>query len=204
VTVLFLDKDYPADPYPGARPDCSFVHFEGAGHPLSTAPEGWRTGRVPVLAYGSNACPSKITWLRDTLGLTGPVPVVRAECTGLVACWAAGVRARDGQRPATLAAAPGHTEWHAIWFADPDQLRVLDVCEGRGDRYELARVHTGTVTLDDGGVLPEVFAYVGARPERMPLLVNGKPVLTVDVPQYEARNLDGVPASSHDLSVTIL
>ncbi|MFB9924805.1 gamma-glutamylcyclotransferase, partial [Amycolatopsis halotolerans] len=46
------------------------MHLDGAGHALDTAPPGWRS-RTPVLAYGSNACPSKITWLRTELGLTG-------------------------------------------------------------------------------------------------------------------------------------
>ncbi|WP_020670059.1 hypothetical protein [Amycolatopsis nigrescens] len=179
------------------------MHHDGAGYPLETAPEGWRTERIPVLAYGSNACPSKITWLRETLGLTGPVVVLSAECTGLAAVWAAGLRVRDGQRPATLAAAPGVTERHAVWFATPEQLRVLDRCEGRGDRYHLATVHTGQVTIEDGTVLPSVLAYAGARSIRMPLLVNGEMVRTASVPQHEAARLRGVPADSDGLSRTI-
>ena len=120
------DDEYPADPYPGVAPGFSFVHLDAATHRLEPAPaatagwtvggqdlDGWlaacgaapMTARVPVLAFGSNRCPSKLTWLRENLGLRGPVVVLRARVDGLAAVWAAGLRTRDGVRPATLAAA---------------------------------------------------------------------------------------------------
>ncbi|WP_312868441.1 gamma-glutamylcyclotransferase [Amycolatopsis pithecellobii] len=144
-----------------------------------------------------------MTWLRQNLGLTGDVVVLRAYCTDMAAVWAAGFRASDGQRTATLAACPGVVETHAVWLATPEQLAVLDVCEGRGERYHLARLENG-VTLEDGRELPEVFAYVGASPARMPLLVNGAPVRTVGFPQGKARALNGVPAYSHGLDIEIV
>jgi hypothetical protein len=196
--MLFRDAYFPADPYPGTRPDCSFVHSDGAGYPLHTAPAGWRE-RVPVLCYGSNACPAKITWLREELGLAGPVVVVRARCEGLAAVWAAGFRARDGARPATLMAACGVTEWDAVWFATPDQIAVLDRCEGRGVRYDLARLRSGTVRLADGTEPEGVVSYVAAGAERMPLLVDGRPVRTAALDQHRARALRGVPATTHGL-----
>jgi len=179
------------------------VHLDGAGHSLGTAPEGWREWQ-PVLAYGSNACPSKITWLREEFGLTGPVVVVRVECSGLAALWASGLRYRDGQRPATLGAVPGVTEQHAVWFATPEQLAVLDQCEGRGGRYELVRLHSGTITMEDGTVLDDVLAYAGCTEARYPLLVDGEPVRVADVPQHEAAALTGVAATSHGMDVTVL
>ena len=197
----FDEADYPADPYPGARPEVSFVNVDGHCRPLPAF--GWRpvladwlpdpADRVPVLAYGSNACPAKIGWLRGRFGLTGPVVVLRARCTGLAAVWAAGLRARDGQRPATLAAEPGRVEWHAVWLATAGQVRVLDRCEGRGTRYRLVRLRTGSVTLEDGTGLSEVLAYTGLSDERAPLLVSGKPVRCADLPQASAAGLTGVP-----------
>ncbi|MFD2466132.1 gamma-glutamylcyclotransferase [Amycolatopsis silviterrae] len=178
------------------------MHHDGAGHALATAPPGWRT-RTPVLAYGSNACPSKITWLRTQLGLTGPVVAARVRCTGLAAVWAAGMRERDGQRPATLTALPGWTEDHFVWFATPEQLAVLDVCEGRGNRYDLAVLDNADIRLD-GELLSGVHAYVGAAPVRFPLLVNGSPVLVADVAQAEAALLAGEPAAGHGLACTVL
>jgi hypothetical protein len=211
MTAFFTDEDFPADPYPGARPERSFLHRDGHGYALPGRIEV--DGRIPVLAYGSNACPSKITWLRQNLGLTGAVVVLRARCTGLAAVWAAGLRLRDGQRPATLTAMPGVVETHAVWLATQEQLAVLDVCEGRGERYRLARLnltgpgtgeHTGTTIAVDGGTrLPAVLAYVGASPARRPLLVDGRPVRTADVAQREAVALDGVAAPAHGLDASV-
>ncbi|HEX3650969.1 MAG TPA: gamma-glutamylcyclotransferase, partial [Pseudonocardiaceae bacterium] len=73
----FPDSDFPENPYPGARPGGSFVHDAGLGWPITPDGTGWTVagrpaddwlaerdaaplaGRVPVLAYGSNANPSK-------------------------------------------------------------------------------------------------------------------------------------------------
>ncbi|HEY2206195.1 MAG TPA: gamma-glutamylcyclotransferase [Pseudonocardia sp.] len=192
--TAFHDADYPALPYPGRTPDCSFVHVDEVGRPLRADPgtlAGWRVagdgrdlddwlaarhapplaGRVPVLTYGSNRCPEKITWLRRELGLRGPAVVLDATVTGVAAVWAAGLRARDGQRPAVLAAAPGVTERHAVWLATPEQVAVLDRCEGRGERYRLARLRTGEVRTADGVVLDRPWCYLAHGGQRRPLLV---------------------------------
>lgn len=220
-TAPFLDADYPDHPYPGARPAFSYLHTDGQGWPLRSTPLGWRVdptgqdldqwladrgdtplaGRIPVLAYGSNACPSKITWLRDAWALRGAVVVLRARCDGLAAVWAAGFRIVDDQRPATLAAAPG-VEDHAVWLATPDQLRALDGCEGRGDRYRLSWLHSGRITLDGGARLDRVLAYTATAPIRLPLLVDGAPVRCADVPQERAVDLAGEPATTDGLNAT--
>ena len=149
--------------------------------------------RVPVLAYGSNACPSKISWLRTTHRLDGPVIVLRAECAGLAAVWAAGLRVRDGQRPATLAACPGVVETPAVWLATARQVAALDRCEGRGQRYQLTSLTTGRVRTEDGSTIDGVLAYTGHARERAPLLVDGRPVRCHDVPQSQAIALTGHP-----------
>jgi hypothetical protein len=223
--VVFPDRDHPADPYPGTVPDGSFVHLDEVGHPLvpdRRALAGWRVGtpdggpgpdldgwlaarhaapmaaRAPLLVYGSNKCPSKITWLRRELGLDGPVVVLRAEVRDAAAVWAAGLRVRDGQRPATLAAAPGAREWHALWLATPDQVEVLDRCEGRGERYRLARPGI-VVRTEDGAVVGRPWTYLGHSPRRLPLLVGGVPVRCADLPQDRARALTGEPADDDGL-----
>lgn len=231
----FIDQDYPADPYPGARPSTSFVHLDAAGYALTSdeaLPSGWRLGdhpgrdldaelsaigepllaeRMPVLAYGSNANPSKITWLREELGLEGPVVVIRASCRDVAAVWSAGTRERDGQRPAVISASPGTVEHHAVWLATPEQRRVLDEVGGRGERYRLAWVHT-PVRFEGGRDLRSVLAYT-ARPEaigqdvplhlnRSPLLVDGRPVKCAELWQDRALRLEGEPADSDGLVAT--
>ena len=181
-----------------------------------------------MLAFGSNRCPSKITWLRRELGLDGPVVVLRVAVSGVAAVWAAGWRARDGARPATLAVVPDagngtmlpsdartapfthpagdpDAEVHGVWLATPDQVAVLDVCEGRGRRYALAWVHAArVVSLDDGARLDPVLAYWPAEEIRAPLLVDGAPVRCRDVPQDRARTLEGVPGGIDADAATIV
>jgi gamma-glutamylcyclotransferase (GGCT)/AIG2-like uncharacterized protein YtfP len=160
-------------------------------------------GRVPVLAFGSNRSPGKLTWLREHLGLAGPVVVLRARVDGLAAVWAAGLRARDGARPATLALTPGAVETHAVWMATPDQVAVLDRCEGRGERYDLVRLHAGRVVTEDGARLDGVWTYWAGAPVRAPLLVDGAPIRCADVDQEAARDLVGEPAPPTPGAVTV-
>jgi hypothetical protein len=196
------DAAFPADPYPGAVPPWSFVHVDGHAHPIADDRAALREhgpGRIAVLAYGSNRCPSKITWLRESSGL-GPEPVIvlRARTTGVTAVWASGLRARDGARPAVLAAAPGAVEEHAVWLATPAQIAVLDVCEGRDVRFRLARLRSGTV--DVGGIpIAAPHVYLGHGPGRRPLLVDGVPVRCADLPQTAALALQGDPADTDGL-----
>lgn len=231
MTPDFTDTDYPADPYPGTRPEGSFVDVGQVGYlvsPNRETPSGWDLRgedlnswlqsqqakplgtRLPVLAYGSNVNPSKITWLRQELGLTGPAVVMQARCHGVAAVWSAGIRARDGQRPAVLAGYQGYED-HAVWFVTPDQRRVLDRCEGRGQRYRLSWLRT-PITLENGAELSSVLAYT-ARPEavgleipselnRSPLLVSGQLVRCAELGQEEAIKLTGEPAPTDGLTVT--
>ncbi|WP_018334157.1 gamma-glutamylcyclotransferase family protein [Actinomycetospora chiangmaiensis] len=252
------DHEYPAAPYPGVAPGFSFLHDDGLTHeivPDDGCRGGWRVAsdavddrldvplaaRVPVLAYGSNSCPSKITWLRRELGLPGPVVALRVTVHGVAAVWAAGLRVRDDARPATLAVtstdsnaslrAPSARtstssagrrldadgvgflassassdallapEVHHVWLATPEQVAVLDRCEGRGTRYDLAWLHAATVVDERGVRLDPVLAYWPAprrpgeepRTDRSPLLVDGAPVRVRDVAQADARHLVGVP-----------
>ncbi|WP_073489936.1 gamma-glutamylcyclotransferase [Streptoalloteichus hindustanus] len=208
----FVDAEHPADPYPGSVPVHSYAHHGGVGWPLlsdRTASAGWRVGdvdlddwlaerdaepvaeRVPLLTYGSNRNPAKLTWLRENLGLTGPVVLLRATTRDLAAVWAAGLRVRDGQRPATLCAAPGAVEEHSVWLATPEQVRVLDRCEGRGERYRLVRLRTGSVVLEDGSLVDAPWAYTAATGVRLPLLVDGRPVRCADTAQDAALALRG-------------
>ncbi len=223
------DSEFPADPYPGAVPPFSFVHLDGRSRPLTfldgdprvegVGLDAWLAGlgapplagRVPLLAYGSNRNPSKITWLRRALGLTGPVVVLRVRTEGIAAVWASGVRARDGQRTSVLGAAPGVSERHAVWLATPGQIAVLDHCEGRGDRHRLARLGTGAVHLDEsdegaeddgrgrGLRIEAPWCYLGLSATRQPLLVDGRPVRCADVGQRDALALRGDPAPDDGL-----
>lgn len=210
------DREFPAEPYPGTATPFSFAHVAARAYPLTpdpTALAGWRlagqdldqwlatrdapplAGRIPVLAYGSNRCPSKITWLRRELGLSGPVVALRAETGGVAAVWATGLRQRDGQRPATLVAAADATETHQVWLATPAQLAVLDRCEGRDVRHRLVRLNAARVRTADGGLIDRPWCYLGLPPDRSPLLLDGQAVRCTALDQAAAQALPASPAT---------
>src|SRR3954463_3707938 len=171
-------ETFAADPYPGQRPDGSFL-LEGATlrelRPCGAAVSGWalrdgtdvddRLGapgladRYPVLAYGSNANPA-------TLARRFPgerVVALRVITTDLAAAWCTDPRA-DGQIPATLVAAPGTVETHHVLLCTSAQMVGFDRVEGRAAGiYDLGVLSAGTVTADDGRLLAHVLAYVGGR-----------------------------------------
>lgn len=194
--------DFPALPYPGKRPTSSYVLDDETVIRLVTdgpAPD-WRldqpsapllsdwlldrdlaamTDRIPLLSYGSNACPGKLLALHEDHDLDGPVVMSRCTIRGMAAVWCRGPRG-DGVVPATLAALAGQAEEHFIWWVSPDQWDALDACEGRSSGYyDLVRL----ASAQDRAVLDEaddqihgVFAYVGARSVRYPVLdVDGRP-----------------------------
>lgn len=230
----FLCADFASDPYPGQRPEVSFVELDGAAWVTSGSADnrsGWAVhlspdrlldldewlasrgapkleARLPLLAYGSNASPGKIEWLRGQ-GLRGPCVVMEADVEGVAAVWAAGLRMRDDQRPAILAAADG-IERHCIWWVTAEQRRIFDKIEGRGERYRLGWVRVST-TIHGWTRLKWVLAYV-ARPEvlgqnvnirlnRSPLLVDGRPVRVTDMSQAQVRTLAGEIGDSDWLCV---
>ena len=153
----------PGRALPGAVPPVSYVHARGrarhrgrrrrrasagrlaarAGAPRRS-PGGCRCSpTAPTAARRrSPGCGGSWGWAPTRWWCCGPAP------TGVAAVWAAGLRARDGARPAVLAAAPGVVEDHAVWLATPDQIAVLDRCEGRDERFRLARLRTGSVVVD--------------------------------------------------------
>lgn len=194
--------DFPADPYPGRRPDGSFVLVGDRVRQVLSLPSarsGWTTtdgvdvdtllgglgepglaDRVPVLAYGSNANPAKLADLR-----VGPVLALQVTTTDLAAAWCTDPR-RDGQIPATLIAAPGTVETHHVLLCTREQLRRFERVEGRAAGiYHLGVLWTGTVTTEDGQPMDDGLAYVGGW-GRQPLAgPTGELMHVTAVPQAE-------------------
>ncbi|GAA4950398.1 gamma-glutamylcyclotransferase family protein [Actinoplanes utahensis] len=191
--------DFAVDPYPGRRPAGSWVvdRHERCWpvRPDEGRPSGWAVvlsaiermclddwlagqgatriaERVPLLSYGSNACPGKI--LRN--GTSLPAVNLACEIADLASVWCTGTT-RAGRLPATLAAVPGHVETAVLTLADPGELDRLDMIEGRSTGwYTLQLLHTGRVTLENGARVLRPAAYIGGRPERRPALLHGRPV----------------------------
>lgn len=226
----YRDVDYPEHPYPGSRPEQAWIDIDQGGYWLHHDGDGWRTStgfslddqladlgatplseRFPILAYGSNECPEKVTYLRRDLGLTGPVIALPVTCVGLVGIWCAGIRPRDGARPVILAADPDATERHTVWLATSDQRKVLDQCEDRGRARRLVELHhqiIGPTGDDMTGVLAYTAALDAIGPDvppawnRSPLLVGGRYASMYDYDQHAAAELDGEIAATDGLSCT--
>jgi hypothetical protein len=230
------DSLYPELPYPGTWPPQSYVHHNKKSFLLVPSPStssGWTVAetqedlesyiiriarldnrpfvaladRIPILAYGSNINPSKISWQRSGLGMpSDPVIVLYASTSDLASVWCTGLRRRDKQRCCTLTCIAGAEERYAIWLATDEQVKILDRTEGRPDEYTLVRLEgpSGCIRLDGldgpgtGLEIDNILAYIGFSDAWRPLLVKGKPVRTRDVPQAIARTLTGVVQSVED------
>ena len=163
-----------------------------------------------MLAYGSNRCPSKITWLRERArpaaptrwwccGRRAPHRAVGARVVGATGLRVTRDGAADPARAGAHRARGRSHEDHAVWLATPEQIEVLDRCEGRDDRFRLARLHTGEVRTEDGARIDAPWVYLGHAAIRRPLLVDGRPVRCAEVPQAVAGALDGEPGSGDGL-----
>jgi len=188
--------EWPEHPYPGSRPAASFVLDTDQTLrvlvPDQRMSSGWRVGADPVrgacldtwllartqapladrkalLAYGSNANPSKLAAWAGLL----PAVVLRCTLTDAAAAWCNGTRSR-GDVPATLVAAPGACETHSVMLVTSAHLEIIDSFEGRtagrtSNRYDLLALSECQVSLETGYPVANVYAYVGGREERHPL-----------------------------------
>lgn len=231
----YRDVDYPELPYPGTRPDSAFVDLDRGGFWLDHAggQQDWLlrrsqrpvdelltalgepplVERSPILAYGSNESPGKITWLRSDLGMSGAVVAIPVWCVGLAGVWCMGTRPRDGSRPVVLAAQDGITERHTVWYATREQRQILDRCEDRGRARRLVELHH-PILDETGAELSGVLAYtadpaacgpdVPAAWNRSPLLVQGTLASMYDYDQAQAAALVGEAADSDGLICTTI
>ncbi|MGA9102521.1 hypothetical protein [Aeromicrobium sp.] len=198
-------SDWPEQPYPGDWPDHSYVVDDDAMvHRIEVdadAPSGWAVrsgeestcldewlrragrpglaGRTPILSFGSNRCPSKV------VRQGGPFVNLECQTTGLAAVWSHGTR-KDGQTVATLVSADDHESVFFLSMCTDAEVELLDVVEGRGQRYDLVPIDPSQVELEDGSSPEAVAAYVGVDPQRWPLAgEDGHPVLLTTMTQEE-------------------
>jgi len=183
-------SDYPALPYPGRRPSGSWwlsadgkvraLEYSGGDEVRDLAAGGTKSlsGRVLILAFGSNACPQKLAERYPG----DDVFALSAEVEDWAAVWCA-ARRQSGDVVCTLAPLPGARERHAVLAVTPEQLSPMDDWEGHPSRYRRERF-TGRVTLEDGSS-PAVDVYLGTPEWRPVLLVNDKPLLCADVSYAE-------------------
>lgn len=168
---------FPAKPYPGIRPEGSFIVKDGLVRGLDPAADGWvcrATGETVsieglnlMLAYGSNGNPAK---LAENLGTA---IAIRCAVRDHAAVWC-DARRREGSVVATLAPVPEIVEEHHVLALTDDELILVDRWEGHPNVYERQTMPAGSVLLESGAIPHEVLVYVGTERKRPRLWVNGE------------------------------
>ncbi|MFH0179718.1 hypothetical protein [Streptomyces cacaoi] len=147
-------RDHPLS-YPGAWPAASGLL---RGDELLPLDRLTHPGRTPVVAVGSNASPAQLRHKMAELGVTSPIPMVKARVTGIDIGVSAHV-SRVGYVSASPVDAPAVTrELFVIWL-DPEQLALIDATEPNYDRV-LLPAPGFRVELENGEALLDAFAYV--------------------------------------------
>lgn len=110
--------------YPFARPACSYLFVDGT---MQLLLKEIVTGRIPVLASGSNAAPSRLA--AKFGGADGVIPVTRAVLHDFAVVFA-GHFTGYGAIPATLVSHPGAATNIWITWLTQDQLTIMHRSEG--------------------------------------------------------------------------
>ncbi|MEZ5667832.1 MAG: hypothetical protein R3F55_10440 [Alphaproteobacteria bacterium] len=161
-TAIRRALDYPYERHPRA-------YWLEAGVPRDHAdPAAARHGRVPVLAYGSNAAPSQLARKFADRPCGGRLFVEPVTLEGWEVVYAARLT-RYGAVPARLTAdASCHAGVHLTWLTEA-QAAWMDGTEGT--HYRRATLPTGAVRDGEGRVVAGVVAYIEGGE---PLSVDGR------------------------------
>ncbi|NQU37462.1 MAG: hypothetical protein HQ526_07710 [Actinobacteria bacterium] len=191
--------EFVSDPYPGEIPTGSFairggyveevrhtdvgmVFDRGASVGEWLAHDGSRPtaldgSYVPMLAYGSNACPGRLV---EKFGAQFHVEESELDrIVALAVTVAAVARAwtcrltQHGILPVTLAPSVGRELDCHVLLLPRRLVPLMDASEGRGGRfYSVTRLTTTNVTLPGGGIWHAPITYLG-KSSRAPLVVDG-------------------------------
>ena len=129
------------------------------------------SGRVPVLAVGSNQSPEQLAHKFNGTSW-GAVPTIRVELTGFDSVYSSHISAY-GSIPATLYQAPGTTVRLFVNWLNSDQLKHMHETEiGKGN-YAFGMLNGVTIDAEVGPTLSQVHLYTSNHGA---LNHDGKPV----------------------------
>lgn len=167
--------------YPYATPDRPFVQLRHR----TADPDEFdldKDGRIPLLAYGSNAAPQV---LARKLALSDePALVVPASLHDYDVVYSAHI-SPYGAIPATLAPSPGTVARACLAYLTPEQLSLVSATE---PNYELGSVAGLECRPDDGEAVAELRVYLSRRGQ---LLLDGEELSLVAV-KAEGRRFEAV------------
>jgi hypothetical protein len=164
--------------YPYEFPTCSYLFADHARHPLPDGLLAELTGRIPVIACGSNRAPEQLARKFQDWPLPLRIPVLCAKLAGFDVVYSAHFT-RYGAIPATLHPSPGAIVDVAVQWLTPAELERMDETEGIGINYD--RHHLTGIDLEIEG-----FGTIGAAEtylsRRGPLIHQGAPVALAAIP----------------------
>ncbi|MDK1473000.1 hypothetical protein QNO07_06075 [Streptomyces sp. 549] len=132
--------------YPGRVAEQPVLLSGGRLRPLRGFPV---TGRVPVLAVGSNGSPAQLHHKLTGAGVTDTVPLAPVRVEGLAVALSGHV-SRAGYVAATPYRAPGEAVALVLTWLTPEQLAVVDVSESVNYRRVALPPADFPVLLPDG------------------------------------------------------
>jgi hypothetical protein len=146
------DQVHHAKSYPFTIPDRSYVFVDGDMRPWDASFD--RTGRIPVIAVGSNQSPDQLRRKFD--GLSGiAIPAERARLHDFDVVYAAHISSY-GSVPATLQASPGTAvALFVLWLDEPALVR-MHATEGN---YTYDRLTGIRLELESGKILDQAYVY---------------------------------------------
>ncbi len=180
--------DYPTTPYPGETPE--FAYIIRNSHVYALDGDDFEDSRdfdplIPLLSYGSNACPGRLAQkFSDPDGIV----VLPATAYGIERAWSCNINSNDAV-PATLIDAPNAgLACHLLLL--PTRLgEQMDRTEGRsGPYYDLCRLTSVTMQLGTGAKWEYPLSYLG-KERRGPLTLRGKTVGPTLYTETQARSI---------------
>lgn len=147
-----------AKSYPFGHPRESYLFRDGGPTPLAE-PRRAITGRVPVIASGSNAAPAQLARKYHSYAPGAEIPVTRADLREFDSVYNAHITAY-GSVPATLFPSPGTVLQTFITWLDEEQLTVMHATEQPGVNYHFAELRGLVLDVEGIGSLDAAFAYV--------------------------------------------
>lgn len=152
-----LDPVERAMTYPYYIPDCSYMLRDDGWEPAPIGPAE-TTGRLPVIATGSNRSPEQLARkYADFDGVT--IPVQRAWLADFDVVFAAHITGY-GSISANLLPSPGVRVDLSVTWLSADQMARMHATEGRGFSYDYAELSGLALETEDGPTLDTAFAYI--------------------------------------------
>lgn len=182
---------YRTNPYPGEIPAGPFHIRAGTVHEIDGSQLerlaqlehlGESDEWLPILSYGSNACPGR---LAGKFGRPDGILVLPAKANGVERSWVCNVNSQNVV-PQTLVHVDHVIDCHVILLPHR-YLRKMDRSEGRGGKfYSAVHLNDVEVIFQSSFVWRRPIAYLG-HGERGPLVVGSAPALVQDFSESDAR-----------------